>query len=630
MKTKLFYLLLFFPLVLLGQNNTYNWVKQITYKKNTPSTIVSPSVEDATINITYLDGLGRPIQQNAYQQSGSNSGKDIITHLAYDGFGRQVTNYLPVVSTSNDMDFVAEPQIQTLLSQQYAGQNAYSEKEFEASPLNRVFKIAAPGDATNWAMGSGHEIEMQYQTNTIADDVRHYTTTTGIDLLDTGKYNDNELYKTIVIDENGNTTHQFKNTKGQLILKRSFLNGAINTYYVYDQFDNLAFVMPPKATDTQQTTIDNLCYQYHYDDKNRLVEKKTPGKQWEYIVYDALNRIVATGPAYNPFGGDDTKMGWLYSRYDNQNRVVLTGWFADKFTAEDSYNYRNTDLRKSLQNNYIGEVINSDKTTTLSNFEGFYVAYTTNELPFGMLLLTVNYYDSYDFPTPVSIAFDSPFGLAYYNLSRKPKGLPTGSWVRTLITETGPITGETSYILYNYRGQPITTHQFNFLGGSTRTMLQVDFTGKTTFSKTVHFYDTQAHQLTIDQEFTYTNQGQLAQERHKINNGSWRILSDNQYTNLGRLTSKKTGGITAFDYMQKIDYNYNIRGWLTGINTVNNLIAAGEPDDLFAFEIKYDQVDGIITGATGYFNGNISEIFCERIPTTPSENIVISTIRSIG
>jgi hypothetical protein len=49
--------------------------------------------------------------------------------------------------------------------------------------------------------------------------------------------------------------------------------------------NNLTYVIPPKADmSLTQAILDDLCYQYQYDNRNRLVAKKLPGKQWEFIV----------------------------------------------------------------------------------------------------------------------------------------------------------------------------------------------------------------------------------------------------------------------------------------------------------------------------------------------------------
>ncbi|MFC4750266.1 DUF6443 domain-containing protein [Flavobacterium branchiicola] len=53
--------------------------------------------------MTYCDGLGRLIQQITGQQS--VLGKDIITHIKYDGFGRQPQEYFPFKAETSTMTF---------------------------------------------------------------------------------------------------------------------------------------------------------------------------------------------------------------------------------------------------------------------------------------------------------------------------------------------------------------------------------------------------------------------------------------------------------------------------------------------------------------------------------------------
>jgi uncharacterized protein RhaS with RHS repeats len=85
-----------------------------------------------------------------------------------------------------------------------------------------------------------------------------------------------------------------------------------STYYVYNEYDQLALVLPPIASmrgDIVPNTIkhDELCYQYRYDGRGRLVEKKLPGKGWEFMVYDKQDRLVATQDAELKIKGH-----WLY------------------------------------------------------------------------------------------------------------------------------------------------------------------------------------------------------------------------------------------------------------------------------------------------------------------------------
>ena len=246
---KLLLLLILTPIVLFSQSQDQNYIKTITYKKPTTSgniDVTNPA--NAIIHITYFDGLGRPIQQVAHKQS--NSGKDIVTHIEYDAFGRQTKEYLPYVNQAPSLDYTNPATVVSDLTSFYSSYNGgttnpFSEKELEASPLSRVFKQAAPGDA--WAMGSGKEIKFDYQTNE-ENEVKLFKATTtwnatsqvyDIAISNTQTYyNPSQLYKTITKDENwtsglNNTTEEFKDKEGKIVLKRTYNAGATHdTYYV--------------------------------------------------------------------------------------------------------------------------------------------------------------------------------------------------------------------------------------------------------------------------------------------------------------------------------------------------------------------------------------------------------------
>src|SRR5690606_34618063 len=72
------------------------------------------------------------------------------------------------------------------------------------------------------------------------------------------------------------------------------------------------------------------------------------------------------------------------------------------------------------------------------------------------------------------------------------------------------------------------------------------------------------------------------------------LLAQNEYNELSQLVNKQVG-----NGLQSIDYEYNIRGWLSKIN---------EPTDLngklFGYEIKYTNPEE----ATARYNGNIAEV----------------------
>jgi RHS repeat-associated protein len=576
-------------------------------------------------NVTYFDGLGRPVQTIAIEQGGN--GADIITPIEYDGFGRQVKDYLPYASSNGGTSY---PKIDPVAAinaaisfysiDKYGNtSNPFSEKKLESSPLNRVLKQAAPG--TDWKMDAGHEIKLDYQTNT-ATEVKLYKATAtwnagsglyDIAFSDNGNYGANELYKTITYDENSaasptessGSTVEFKNKEGQVVLKRAYESGTKHdTYYVYDQYGNLTYVLPPMFTNATGQ-LDGLCYQYKYDNRNRLAEKKLPGKQWEFIVYDKLDRPVATGPTFSPFK-DDTALGWLITKYDVFGRPIYTGWYS---YVSNSY------ARKSLQDTQDSAKVLYETKQTSGAIDGIPAFYTNTVDPKSIKLLTVNYYDNYVFPNVPAI----PTTVEGQNVLANTKTLATGSWTRAITTASATL-GETAAIFYDAKARPIRSAVTNYLGGYTNTDSKLDaFSGQLQYTISKHKRTTGDAELVVKEVFTYSSQDRLLTHTHQINGGAIQLLAANTYDELGQLTSKKVGGSNSFP-LQKVDYTYNIRGWMTGINNdaTNNLVLNTTEKDLFGFKINYNKVENCnnYTGKELY-NGNISETYWR----TASDNV---------
>jgi len=209
-------------------------------------------------SIQYIDGLGRPLQTVQVKGSG-NADKDVVVPIAYDEFGRERFKYLPYAATTANGTYKADAlaQVITYYAGQPAGQSQafstpFSETRFEASPLNRVLEQGAPGAA--WqisANNTGHTLKTEYGTN-LANEVKLWTVTASG--ATAGYYNANTLYKTTIKDENwtavdgkAGTTDEYKDLQGKVVLKRVWESDgkSLSTYYVYDDFDNLRYVLPP-------------------------------------------------------------------------------------------------------------------------------------------------------------------------------------------------------------------------------------------------------------------------------------------------------------------------------------------------------------------------------------------------
>ena len=572
-----------------------NYVFTRSYQVGMTSFNAGTSKEgDVLESIAYFDGLGRAMQ--SVNIKGSPTKKDIVTHVGYDAYGRQAKDYLPFQSTGTLGTYRtgAEGLTTTYYQANYGADlntnylNPFSEKELEASPLSRVLKQGAPGYA--WRVGGGHEIKLDYQTNG-ASQIRLYTVTfTGGNTESptltggTAYYGAGELYKTITKDENwtsgtNNTTEEFTDKQGRVVLKRTYNGTAYDTYYVYDVYGNLTYVLPPKSepqsAKPDATELNELCYQYKYDSRNRLIEKKIPGKgsvtDWEEIVYNKLDQPILTRDPNLKAQGK-----WLFTKYDAFGRVAYTGLVSGgtRSTHQTAANGVTTSW-----------VVQATGTTTIG---GTPVYYNNGGYPTGSIaeLHSINYYDTYIDTDGLTV----PSTVLTQSTATNRKGLATVSKVRVLTTNNW-ITSVTGY---DGKGRGIyVASKNNYLNTTDIVETELDFGGKAKQSKTTHKRTGKTDIVTVD-SFTYDHQGRLLRQKQKINSQSEVTLVDNTYDDLGQLQQKKIGGA-----LQTVDYTYNIRGWLKQINNPASL-----GTDLFAFKINYNTV---AHGGNALFNGNISE-----------------------
>jgi len=722
-----------------GPTTTENYIYNTTYQVKTQDGTTNaetqqPLTEDDKIeSITYFDGLGRP-KQSISRQAGGNK-QDILVPIVYDSLGRQVKEYLPYANplqngSNSSLGFVNPTNLLSDLNAYYIAKyptdinggapNPYSEKRFEASPLNRVLEQGAPG--YDWRVDTqsdtDHTIKFEYKTNS-AYEVAYYKVifptgnTEQPQLFYSGLYQANQLYKTITKDENwkpsdlkNHTTEEFKDKQGRVILKRTYTNQVPHdTYYVYDDFANLTYVLSPKGSDLVLTTngyknydetfacdylvpldkdgektitdctgqivikiddvnldltvemnasfnmpinlrngpivqldttianmivgtittggvnyivsiqdgflhisgsgvlssisetlivslptysvqtniVNDLCYQYHYDYRNRLVEKKIPQKGWEYIVYDKLDRPVLTQDEYQRLN-DPTKKGWLFTKYDAFGRVAFTGQHLSNLTRVDIQAFVNSNT-----------VLSETSSSTPTNINGVSLYYTNNVYPQNTLTVyTINYYDTYN--PELSAAFSNPNVVLGTPVSTNTKTLPTGSKVRVLGTNDWTTT--VSY--YDEKGQPIYVGSKNtYLNTTDIIKTQLDFVGKVLKTESSHTKDSNSAIIVTD-NFTYDHTGRLLTQKQQIGTGNIETIVNNTYDELGQLVSKGVGSIEASP-LQVVDYKYNIRGWLKSINDKSNL-----GTDLFAFGINYNTTELGQTN-TPLYNGNISE-----------------------
>ncbi|MFD0963208.1 DUF6443 domain-containing protein [Pseudofulvibacter geojedonensis] len=330
----------------------------------------------------------------------------------------------------------------------------------------------------------------------------------------------------------------------------------------------------------QQDVLDGLCYQYHYDKRNRLIEKKIPQKGWEYIVYDHLDK-----PTLTQDQNLKTQNKWLFTKYDAFGRVVYTGYYNSS---------QNRSALQSILNNRTG---NHEVKETFNNAINNSNCYYSNKaFPNENIdLLTINYYDNYTFDTVLPLASTAIFDE---NITTETKGLATGSKVRVL----GTTNWITTFTQYDKKARAIYIASKNeYLNTTDIVKTDYDFIGNVLKTESSHTYGSNAAIVTID-EFTYDHQNRLLTQIQKINNANPELLVSNLYDALGQLKEKKVGNSLASP-LQNVNYSYNIRGWLKQINDVETL-----GNDLFSFKLNYNTVEGGLTGSTPkLYNGNIAQ-----------------------
>lgn len=586
---------------------TENYVYSKTYlsKPGDSAYMQTPPLE----TVTYFDGLGRP-KQNILV-NGAGNGKDLVTAIKYDEFGRQVLDILPVPANTLSKGFhdtiLDESTANAYYSGKGLGGNAYSEKKLELSPLDRIEHQYGPGDA--WKSNS-KKSEFFYETN--GNEVKNYiatynyTTSTSSISLSSSPYAPNTLYKNRATDEDGNYTMEYKNGKGQTILVRKIAGSTdsqgiapidnniyADTYYVYNNYNQLAYVIPPlgvNAGNVSPNTLDNLCYQYIYDGKGRLVEKKLPGKGREFLVYDRADRLILTQD-----GNLATTGKWLITKYDQFGRVIYTGLIPGG-------------TRESMQSQAGNLIIIESSDTTGFTKNGITIYYTYGYFGAPETVLSVNYYDKYPtgtpFPTQNKIFGEAILQDAYDTESKSVKSLPTASFVKNINDDRWT----KNYTFYDKRGRPVGSHSTNHLGGSTMVHSRIDFTGTVYKTKTYNKRINAEFPVVVEEKFEYDDQKKLLKHYHQVlGKTPPELLAENTYNELGQLTEKKVG-----NNLQTIDYNYNIRGWMTGINLVNGALSTNK---LFSYKINYENPANPLLKK---YNGNISEIDWWTSPSATS------------
>ncbi|MEO7049104.1 MAG: DUF6443 domain-containing protein [Ferruginibacter sp.] len=613
------------------------------------TTLMSRYMSDVKVATQYMDGLGRPLQtviKSGSLTTASGAVADVVSPVIYDEYGREKYKYLPFVANAtaltpntNDGKFKLDPfqQQAVFMNQQYGSQGEhyfYSKTNFEASPLSRVEESFAPGDswASTYSLPNETDrksVKMKYWINTLTDAVRIWNVTDVANSFGTysspGVYDAGQLYKNVSVDENNKQVIEFKDKEGKVIFKKVQISSAagiaddgtgrgyagwLSTYYIYDDLGNLRSVIQPKGVElisptwvlTDATILAEQCFRYAYDTRNRMIMKQVPGAAPVYMVYDQRDRLVMTQD-----GNMRTLPAkWMVTIYDNLNRPVQTGLW----TNANDLAYHSAQAANSA-----------------------YYYYPFNEAGIpgsGWEGLTVTHYDNYNnLPTGLSAAFDNTWSSNFYSPSnttypypqaQTPTAVLTGMVTWTQVKVLNSTQYLSTLILYDDKGRVIQTKIQNITTGLDINTTQYSWAGQPIVSvlKTEKAGSINPQTHVIVSKIQYDDLGRVLNTSKAVKSNiagiiveksEQRIVS-NQYDALGQLKSKKL----APEYnsnvgLQTSNYDYNIRGWMLGMNRDYMTASPVNTNEFFGMELAYDKTTASATGtsyAASQFNGNIA------------------------
>ncbi|RMG28778.1 MAG: hypothetical protein D6732_18205, partial [Methanobacteriota archaeon] len=298
------------------------------------SQIDTLSDKNVQLTVSYADAMGRSLQ--TINVKASPQKKDVVTPVAYDQYGLQSKTYLAYVANQNNGQFR-----KNAITEQDSFYNApppgvpqtaapYAFSKTLKTPDHRAVEQGAVGEAwqPNPTDFDGHTVKSWTLTNT-ANEVRKWDENLNPD----GYYAPGELTVTKTVDENGRVSYEYKDKSDQTILKKSN-DGTrdLFTYYVYDNFGNLRYIIPPAAYNDLEAAAGAITdamkqrwvTEFTYDSQNRLIEKKIPEAEAIYTVYDRLGRVVLTQD-----GNLRAQNRWMFTKYDVHGRTILTGVYTD-------------------------------------------------------------------------------------------------------------------------------------------------------------------------------------------------------------------------------------------------------------------------------------------------------------
>lgn len=562
---------------MLSLDDDRNWILTRTFNCDNHG---DTEEEQISYDVSYYDGLGYALQNVQICANGDGQG-DIIQPFVYDGLYREELQYLPYTLDANNgqSDDAALANQEEFYKTRYGlatDPHACVRTEYEPSALNRVLRTHKPGAEYQ---SDTRSMQTFYMGNAVSTVLRLRVDPDDRSLTADGYYAANELSGTRSTNEDGAVVITYADKEGRTVYEnRQLRNGSatenIITYYAYDDCGRLAWVMTPKGSDLlsagssfspDSDFAKQNCYVYFYDEWGRVYEKRFPGREAMYVVYNRGDR-----PMMIQDGLMREKNRWLTFHYDGMGRVT-----AQKLVTDSA---QTPQTREALQ-----------------------MSFDTNSYPqlyssSASQILTQHVYDRYPTTMPATLAFEEISDMTCDLTGIEPEtlldtsttGLPTYEKL-TAITDSS-IGGEYHRAYYyDYKGREIQRVECDFEGNILRTTSRYDLIGNLLAQR-----ESYTHGGTIDvldRTFEYDSRSRMTKETAQFNDGEQAVVAYT-YDELGQLSGKMygTGAHAIHETM-----DYNMQGWLSE-----------KSSELFEMKLRYYDPEPYY-GGDAYYTGNISE-----------------------
>lgn len=516
--------------------------------------------------VNYYNGLGYLSQ--VVDCNINNSQKDLVSLMEYNQNFQVTKQWTPTPIANNDGAMLVADSLRNAAKMYFEDPSPYSESIYESTCSDRVSKKYNVGKVF---YDNNKYSEIKYSKNT-EDEVRIFISWK--DMFGFGGiYPANSLEKIIYTNEDQVCVHEFTDNNGRLVLRRTFVDGEkLDTYYLYDIFGRLNFVLTPKAVEYIETNDDvecvtdikfvlDYCYFYKYDEKGNMIEKHTPGKYTsELFVYDDANRLIK----------------YLDGNYEY-----------------DSY----TDNRYHYSNQYVYDDMDRIVSTVRVQHKGIGSQCEETNVADSVAMYKYDRYDGISdnlqfVPVRNVVSEDDVLSVA--------KGYKTYEKLLHLRHNSEQQYGERAYY-YDIKGrliQCVESLPFDMLR---RTSYKYDFVGNIVTEYTSVKQSQYQWSDIYAKYFEYDNRGKLASSEYVLNDMSIYCLYT--YDDLGRLRRKRLYQSRNGEVELSYNYLYDIGNRLTRMNAVSR---RPEPKNFFDETINYMLPED--ASSVPSYSGNISEI----------------------